>query len=88
MIIRYELHVETSKNLSELATFLTSKGYQSEMLLCKDGMVKLVVRNPTNNKMHHYYINLKEEDNGIYVYEFGAWGKDEFSFLETFASSI
>lgn len=82
MINMYEIHVKTKATLGDILNHLKSKGVPADLKLCENHHIKLIIKHPQSNSLHHFNVKLYKEDEGMYTYEFGAYSESEFNYLK------
>lgn len=88
MINAWEIHVQTGKSISDIISFLKTKGITSDFKMCKEGHGILKIKHPQANTLHSFKMKLYDEIGDIYEYELTAWTESEFNYLKDIAKDI
>lgn len=81
MIIKYEMHLKTNLNLSDLMDKLKTSGYKHRSQLCKD-----YVKVELPDHGIHFDLSYKEWEDEMYVYEIGTYDYNNFQELKNIIS--
>lgn len=88
MISAWEIHVQTSKSISDIIAYLKTKGIASDFKMCKEGHGILKIKHPQANTLHSFMIKLYDEIGDTCEYELTAWSESEFNYLKDMAKDI
>lgn len=88
MINAWELHIQTGKSVSDIMSYLKTKGIASDFKMCKDGHGILKIKHPTAGTLHTFMLKLYDEIGEINEYELTAWSEVEFNFIKDIAKDF
>lgn len=89
MIKAWEIHIETTKNISDILEYYKSKGVTAHFRLCaedKGGMI--TIKHPQKASLHTFKIKPYTHMDGVYVYEVCTWSKEEATLMEDWFKDI